>query len=156
MVLIVFLPLLLGIATKLVFPSASARFSPMLGKLSGLFVMIALVLLLIITGPTILDYIDFGTVAGMVVFALASLAIGWVMAGSEPDHSFVLAYSCMSRHPAIALTIASTNFPGENFAAAVLLAVIIQGILGGPFVNWYRGFVGGVQGPLRPETGTPS
>ncbi len=146
--LIVFLPLILGIAAKLALRSVPHRLTQILARLSDVFVLVALVLLLIITGPTIVDYIDLGTVAAMVVFALASLGIGWVMGGPEPDHSFVLAFSCLSRHPAIALTIATTNYPGENFAAAVLLAVFIQGIVAGPFVNWYKGVLSIVRSPL--------
>ena len=74
----------------------------------------------------------------MTVFIVSALAIGHVMGGPDPDHAVVLALSNASRHPAIAVAIASRNFPDERFGATVLLYVIVNIALCIPYILWQR------------------
>jgi BASS family bile acid:Na+ symporter len=74
----------------------------------------------------------------MTIFTLAGLGIGHVLGGPDPDHSVDLALSTACRHPAIALTIATTNFPNERFGAIILLYLLVNAIVGIPYVKWQR------------------
>ena len=53
------------------------------------------------------------------------LLVGHLLGGPDPDTSVVLALSTASRHPAIALSIASVNFPDERFGGTILLYLIV-------------------------------
>jgi BASS family bile acid:Na+ symporter len=50
----------------------------------------------------------------------------------------VLALSTACRHPMIALSIASTNFPDQRFGASILLYIIINVLVGAVYVAWHR------------------
>ncbi|MNW21381.1 hypothetical protein D3C71_2222690 [compost metagenome] len=51
----------------------------------------------------------------------------------------MLALSTASRHPAIALAIAKTNFPDEPFlAATIVLYLLVVTLLALPYVKWRR------------------
>jgi BASS family bile acid:Na+ symporter len=69
-----------------------------------------------------------------------------LLAGPDPDHSVVLALSTACRHPAIALSIASANFPGEHFAGTIILYLIVNTIAGLLYLAWVRRRT--VAGPL--------
>jgi BASS family bile acid:Na+ symporter len=83
--------------------------------------------------------IDAGSVIAMLAFVLAGLAIGHRLGGAIREHSTVLALSTACRHPAIALSIASANFPDQPFAGTILLYLIINALAGMPYVAWQRG-----------------
>ena len=51
----------------------------------------------------------------------------------------MLALSTASRHPAIALSIASANFPDERFGGTILLFAVLSAIACLPYINWQRG-----------------
>jgi hypothetical protein len=42
------------------------------------------------------------------------------------------------RHPGIALSIASANFPDEQFAGTILLYLIINAVVGMAYLGWRR------------------
>lgn len=46
--------------------------------------------------------------------------------------------SCASRHRAIAFTIATANYLGRNFAAAVIVILVVNGIVCPPYITWQR------------------
>lgn len=89
-------------------------------RIAGAVTTVACLVLLIVAFPTT-------SPAGLclpILFNVGGLAVGELTGGPEPDHAIVLALSCASRHPAIALTIASTNYAGHNFAAAVIIILL--------------------------------
>jgi uncharacterized protein with PQ loop repeat len=63
---------------------------------------------------------------------------GRILSGSDPEHTAVLALLTACRHPAIAVSIASTNFPDEQFGATVLLYVVMNFTLCIPYILWQR------------------
>ncbi|MGT2472092.1 hypothetical protein [Paraburkholderia terrae] len=78
------------------------------------------------------------TVVAIIAFVLLGLFIGHTLGGPEPEHASVLALSTASRHPAIALTVASANYPGEQFAPTVILYLILCTAVALPYVKWQR------------------
>jgi BASS family bile acid:Na+ symporter len=85
-------------------------------------------------------------IVSMVAKVLLPLAILALLAGPDPDHSVVLALFTACRHPAIALSIASANFPGEHFAGTIILYLIVNTIAGLLYLAWVRRRT--VAGPL--------
>jgi BASS family bile acid:Na+ symporter len=88
--------------------------------------------------PAIMPLIGQGTLLAMVVFVASGLAIGHLLGGPSPDHAAVLALATASRHPALALTVASANFPGQQFIGAILLYVLVNAAIAIPYLTWQR------------------
>ncbi len=62
------------------------------------------------------------------------------MGGSDPNDRAALALTTSSRHPGVALVIASGNFPDEKqVAAAIVLCVLVNALLSTVYIKWYRG-----------------
>jgi bile acid:Na+ symporter, BASS family len=88
---------------------------------------------------TVLALVTDGTILGLGGFALAGLIIGHVLGGPEPADRRVLALATASRHPAVAMAIAHTNFPDQRLAgAAVFLYVVLAAILCGLYLSLGR------------------
>jgi BASS family bile acid:Na+ symporter len=85
-----------------------------------------------------------GAVIAIAAFVVAGLAAGHLLGGPEPDERTILALSTACRHPAIALTIASANFPENRFGATILLYLLLNVAIGIPYMAW------------RSKLGTPS
>src|SRR4029079_282051 len=79
-----------------------------------------------------------GTLIAMTVFIGSALLVGHLLGGPDPEHSVVLALSNACRHPTIAISIASANFPDQRFAATMLLYVLMNATLCIPYVIWQR------------------
>ena len=50
----------------------------------------------------------------------------------------VLGMSSACRHPAIAFTIASANFPDQRFGGVIVLYLILSFLIGIPYIWWNR------------------
>ena len=51
----------------------------------------------------------------------------------------VLALACATRHPAIALTIATANFPNEKLVPpAILMYLLLSAITVTPYLKWSK------------------
>jgi BASS family bile acid:Na+ symporter len=74
----------------------------------------------------------------MIAFVVIGLVVGHLLGGPVPEHSIVLALSTVTRHPAIALSIASANFPDERFGGTILLYLIVAALVGMPYLKWQR------------------
>jgi BASS family bile acid:Na+ symporter len=100
---------------------------------------VAIVALLAGTWRAIFAATGEGTILALLVFVVAGLAVGHLLGRPLPEHSIVLALTTACRHPAIAFTIASANFPDEHFAGTILLYVIVNTIVGLLYLAWMRG-----------------
>jgi BASS family bile acid:Na+ symporter len=79
-----------------------------------------------------------GTVLALTIFTLAGLAIGHILGGPETPHSVVVALSTACRHPAIALTVAASNFPEYQFGPIILLYLIVNALAAIPYLKWQQ------------------
>src|SRR5215471_9944965 len=91
-----------------------------------------------------------GTVVAIGAFSLAGLAAGHLLGGPDPDDCAVLALATASRHPGVALAIASANFPGQTLVpAAILLYLVVSALVSIPYLAWRlrlrRGLAGAVE-----------
>jgi BASS family bile acid:Na+ symporter len=129
-------PLLAGVAVRLAFPALAARIETPVSIVG--VVLLAAAALPVVGGalPAIWAQIGSGAVIAMALMTLTGLAIGHRLGGPDPDHAVVLALSTSCRHPAIALTIASTNYPDQQFAPLIMLYLVVSGLVGIPYVRW--------------------
>lgn len=132
------LPLAAGMAVHALLPHIAARLeTPVRWLSNGLLVLAALALLSGAWGA-VLNALGNGTVVALAGLVAVGLAVGHMLGGPEPQQSTVLALASASRHPAIALSIATVNYPDQRFVGIVLLYLIISAVLCVPYVAWQR------------------
>lgn len=90
-----------------------------------------------------------GTLAAIVAFVLVGLVAGHLLGGPAPEDRTVQALSTASRHPGVAMAIASANFPQQKLTpAAILLYLIVCAIVTIPYLTWrkrrHAGMTGGM------------
>jgi len=135
----ILVPLLAGIALRMVAHGAADRMARPIGILAPLLLVVCAVPVVIGLGRTALPLINDGTVLSLAGFALAGCVIGHALGGPEPDNRPVLALATASRHPAVAMAIAHANFPEQRLAgAAVFLYLIFAGIVCALYLSWIK------------------
>lgn len=131
-------PLAIGLVAAKVMPKAATHLIEPVRRLAALLLLVSALALLASAWHAIWRSTSPAAVAAIVVFVIVGLAIGHWLGGPAPEHASVLALSSASRHPAIALAIATANYPGEQFAPTVALYLILCMILVIPYVKWQR------------------
>ena len=131
-------PLLAGMAVHAWWPAAAARIERTI-RLVGV-VLLPIAALAVCAGSleAIWAAVGDGTVLAMVILTVAGLAIGHVLGGPDPEQSVVLALSTACRHPGLALAVATASFPNQQFGPIVLLYLIVNAIVGIPYLEWHR------------------
>jgi BASS family bile acid:Na+ symporter len=132
------LPLLAGMAVRSFLPALAARLGPPVALIARVLLPAAVLVLFAAAATSLWALVGDGTVLSMVILSVAGLAIGHVLGGPHPEHSVVLALSTACRHPALALTIAATNFPDRQFGAIILMYLIVSGIVCVPYLKWHQ------------------
>jgi bile acid:Na+ symporter, BASS family len=78
-----------------------------------------------------------GTLTAIVLIALIGLAVGHFLGGPDEDDRTVLAFAMVSRHPGVAIAVASlTDQPLAP--VGVLLAVLVSEVAGMPYKLWRK------------------
>jgi bile acid:Na+ symporter, BASS family len=132
-------PLVAGIAVRRVWSAVAHRVAGPVAALGSALLIASAVPIVIALATTVLSLVTDGTILGLGGFAMAGLFIGHVLGGPEPADRPVLALATASRHPAVAMAIAHTNFPDQRLAgAAVFLYVVLAAILCGLYLSWVK------------------
>jgi BASS family bile acid:Na+ symporter len=131
-------PLAAGMVVRAGLPALAARLEKVVTLLGTVLMPVAIVVLLAGTLSAISAFIGGGIIIATTIFTVAGLGIGHLLGGPDPDHAVVLALSTACRHPAIALGIATTNFPDQHFGPLILLYVIVSTAIGIPYVAWRK------------------
>jgi BASS family bile acid:Na+ symporter len=132
------LPLGIGMLVRAWLPALAGRLAPVVGRVAKVLLPLAAVALLAGTWRAVWNATGEGTLLAMIVFAVIGLFVGHVLGGPEPSHSVVLALATASRHPAIALSIASASFPDQRFVGTILLYLIVNALVGLPYLSWQK------------------
>jgi bile acid:Na+ symporter, BASS family len=133
----VLVPFSLGMIVRRATPAFAQRASPRAGKLGTLLLIFAAIPVLITEWPAMISLIGNGTLIALLAFTGVGLAVGHLLGGPNPDHRTVLALGTASRHPGVALTIASEIFPDQQLVApALLLYLLVGAIASAPYALW--------------------
>lgn len=136
----VLLPLGLGVLVHKLAPGFAQRRAGMVYKAGLAFlVLLALPLLFVASGP-MLTLLGRGTLAALAAFIVAGVVIGHWLGGPDPANRTVLALATASRHPGLAIAIATASFPaqGRLIAAAILLYVVVKAFVLIPYNAWSK------------------
>jgi hypothetical protein len=100
-----------------------------------------------------------GTLVALAAFSIAALGVGHWLGGPEPEHRTVLALATATRHPAIAIAIATANIAEPSpVMAAVLLYLVVSVLMAIPYIKKHTDHGAGMGGPVtvrEPLTASP-
>jgi bile acid:Na+ symporter, BASS family len=137
--LTVFVPFSLGLIVHRRTAAFAERMSPIVGRAGMFLLLVAALPVLFSEWREMISLIGNGTLIALVAFTVVSLAVGHLLGGRNPDNQTILALAAATRHPGVALTIATEMFPDQVLVApALLLYVFISGIASAPYVLWRR------------------
>ncbi|WP_448142823.1 bile acid:sodium symporter family protein [Stenotrophomonas bentonitica] len=138
-VVMIVLPLLAGMVVRAMAPALATKLARPIALGSMVLLLVAAAPILYAAVPIVVNLLHSGTLLAIVAFILIGLAVGQLLAGPVAQRQTVLALSTASRHPAIALAIAKTNFPDEPFlAATIVLYLLVVTVMAIPYVTWRR------------------
>jgi bile acid:Na+ symporter, BASS family len=139
MLLTVLLPLGAGILVRRLSQLPLEHLGKMATRLGGVLLIAAVIGLIIAGFSALRSLIGDGTLLAFLLFTLLGLAIGHALGGPDAQNRTVLALATASRHPAVALAVATALVPQQRAApAAVLLSLIVGLVAGMPYTQWRK------------------
>jgi BASS family bile acid:Na+ symporter len=135
-VMTVLVPLLVGMALNRLAPRISDALRTPVSTIATVLLLGGVVLLLFGTRNAIWAATGGGAIISIVAFVAVGLLVGHLLGGPEPEHQLALALATACRHPAIALGLASANFPQERFGGMVILYILVSGVVAVPYIRW--------------------
>ena len=104
---------------------------------SGTTVLLCMAAFVLIGWPRIVELVSAreGTIPALALIALIGLAVGHALGGPNADDRTVLAFASVSRHPGVAIVVATLT---DQVAApvGVLLAVAVTEVAVVPYKIW--------------------
>jgi BASS family bile acid:Na+ symporter len=132
----VLLPLGLGLALAHWRPMLR-QWVPAIQKASGLVLLVCTVPIIVAAWPVMASVVREGTLTAIVLMTLVGLAIGHVLGGPAEDDRTVLAFATVSRHPGVAIAVATLT--DERLAPmGVMLAVLVGELAVVPYKIWRK------------------
>jgi len=130
----------IGMAFSYVAPRVTEGLADILAKIGGILLIVSILPILVALLPTMWSLTGKGMILAFVVFALVGVTVGYFLGGPDPKERTVLSLATASRHPGIAIAIASANVvdetPKQVIAAAVIAYLLISAIVVAPFLKW--------------------
>lgn len=132
-------PLLVGLSIRHWFPTSEKASGPTIAA-AGILLLVSVVALLFGLWPMIKIFIGNGVVLMLAIIAAIGLLVGHLLGGPRPGDRTALAVSTASRHPAVALAIATSGTVSEPkpTLAAILLSLVVAMVVCAPYQKWRR------------------
>jgi BASS family bile acid:Na+ symporter len=136
----VLLPLGLGIGLGRLLPRSAPRLAAVADRLGSVVLLLGAVVLLFVNGPKMLAVIGEGTVLAILVVIVVGLLFGELLGGPDRASRGALASATVSRHPAIALLLASGAFPQQQptVIGTVLIYLLASILLPTLLMRWRK------------------
>ena len=132
------LPLALGLLIRRLAPAFAQGIRPIVSAAANAMLIIALIPLLIRIWPGMMALIGNGTVLAMALTALIALCGGHLLGGPRFEDRAALAITAATRHPGIAIMIASANAADNRVTAAILMFVLVGLLVALPYQLWVK------------------
>lgn len=132
----ILLPLVLGLVGARVLGRHIDIVSQVTSKAGSVLLVVAMLGLLIVLMPAMWQLIKQGTPIVLTVAIVIGLAAGFLLGGKDRGDRTALALAAATRHPGVAVAIASHSFPDAKMApAAILLSLVISTIISLPLLH---------------------
>jgi BASS family bile acid:Na+ symporter len=132
----ILLPVAVGFAGRRLSAETTARMVTLLTIGAAGILGLVLVALLLRSWQAIPSLVRTGTFPAIVLMPVAGLAIGHLCGGPARKNRRVLAMATATRHPALAIALASMASPNDERVAGVVIAsaVLVAGVLAIPYL----------------------
>jgi bile acid:Na+ symporter, BASS family len=121
----VLLPLVIGMLLHARWPAATSTAALWVGRLAILLALSIVVPLVVKAWPAMVSMTGDGTILAILLIVVAGAAAGHMLGGPDLADRVVLANSAATRHPGIALMIATTSGLDKRVIAIILLFVLV-------------------------------
>jgi BASS family bile acid:Na+ symporter len=122
------LPLALGMLVRARRPALADRLAAPAKRVSLLLNLAAFGFILVVQGHLLLE-ISLAGFGGMVLLALASVAVGWLLGSRDEGGRVAMGFSTGVRNVGVSLVIATASFPGTPAVTAALAYALFQTIV---------------------------
>jgi bile acid:Na+ symporter, BASS family len=143
-------PLLAGMAVRYVLPTLSGRIRQPLMTATGIIIVGVAVLILALNFSAIVGLGAQGLLI-IVLLTIGALAVGHAMGGPDPSDRTTLALACATRLPALAMLIASLNFPNAKPLPVVAAYLLVSNLTALPYLFWRKERRGGDHSKEQPQ-----
>ncbi|MFM9046232.1 MAG: hypothetical protein ACKOOH_00945 [Cyanobium sp.] len=129
------IPLALGLGLARLWPETAPRLAILADRVGGMVLLLGAVSLLLLRSEAILGVLGRGTLLATLAVIAFGLFVGHRLGGPDPGNRAALASATVSRHPAIALLVATGAVPQHqpNLIGTVLLYLLSALLLPIPF-----------------------
>lgn len=134
----ILVPLVAGLLIRRFLPSIAMQLAKPVTLIGTVLILLAVVALLWRVFPMLGALIGEGALLAGALFIVIGLLVGHFLGAPDPDQSSILAVATASRHPALAIAIASTNFPDQRFGGTILLFLLVNAVIGGIYLKWRK------------------
>ena len=135
----VIVPLILGVVFRRLLPATAERIAHPISLFAVILLVVAAIPVVFTSGVTFWTQVGNGVIVFLILFTVLGLIVGHLLGGPESDDRAVLALATGTRHPGVAMAIASLNFPDQKAALAVMLwHLVIGAIVSIPYVRWRK------------------
>jgi bile acid:Na+ symporter, BASS family len=129
-------PLMAGLAVAWLAGDHTQRIAAGTGVLGHGLLVIAMIGIFVLLAPAIWAVLGDGTLLALALLTGIGFAAGYLLGGPDLHDKAALSLASATRHPGVAIAIATANFPDEKLApAAVALALLTSTLLGLPYVR---------------------
>jgi BASS family bile acid:Na+ symporter len=128
-------PLAAGMVVRAAWPTLAARIGKPIMSTAGVALLV-LIALIVATNVSAIVGIGLPAVVLVAAMTVAALTIGHLLGGPDPDDRTTLAVACATRFPALALLIASFNFPNAKPLPLVVSYMLISALTVMPYMRW--------------------
>lgn len=141
------LPLASGMLLRRWRPAWALRWEGLFDQLANALLLLLIVTVLVKTGHLLVPFLARSALAlgFMAVMVVASLAIGHLLSGSDPQERTTTALVTSMRNPGLALLLAGTYASGmEGLKIAILAYLLTTVLISVPYLRWRRTLGSGV------------
>jgi bile acid:Na+ symporter, BASS family len=139
MLITVLVPLVLGVVTRRFASPFAEHIARPVSIVGNVLLAAAAIPLLVIVTPLFWPLVGSGVVAALIAFTLIGVGVGHALGGPDAHRRAVLALATGSRHPGVALAIATINFPARtDVIAVVIYHLAIGALVALPYVLWRK------------------
>lgn len=139
LVLLIVLPAAVGMVVKSCAAAIAARAAPILSKVSNLFLVLLVVLLVGFNMRALIGVIGSGAIAAVLIFTLGLLAAGWFLGGADRARRGVLGLTTAGRNFGAALVPAASSFTDPDVTVMIVVGAIVAMVVVFPAAAWVRG-----------------
>lgn len=136
----ILLPLLAGFGAAALLGSGVVKISHAVGRIATVILVVVALVLLVKLTPAMIEVMGQGTLVALLAMSIAGLAAGFLLAGPDRGDKVTLSLASATRHPGVALAIASQNFPDVQLVpAAVVLSLLVSLLISIPYMRMMKG-----------------